>query len=180
MDSEDLVSPTATDSARRKEFVAIRSSLDEAMTEIRSICSGLVLPHIETANLVGIVDMAIVAHEQRTGTRVERPGQVAAVALSAPEKICIFRFVQETLNNAYRHAGGKGQKVDIGLKDGRLTVAMSDSGPGFDPQAIRADGLGLAGLKERVESIGGQFALQTSPGGTRATVTFNVEELESA
>jgi signal transduction histidine kinase len=57
---------------------------------------------------------------------------------------------------------------------------VSDSGPGFDPQAIRVDGLGLAGLKERVESIGGQFALQSSPAGTRASVTLNVDEVEHA
>ena len=67
------------------------------------------------------------------------------------------------------------------MQDGRLTVAVSDSGPGFDLQAIGAtDGLGLAGLKERVESIGGQFALESSPAGTRASITLNVEELEHA
>ena len=180
MDSEALVDRKATVGARRKEIAAIRSSLDEAMAEIRSICSGLVLPQIETADLAGIVETAIAAHEQRTGSAVARPGRIAAVTLSAPERICIFRFLQETLNNAYRHAGGKGQAVDIAFRDGRLTVAVSDSGPGFDPQAIRPDRLGLAGLKERVESIGGQFVVQSSAAGTRASITLNVEEVEHA
>ena len=180
IDSEALVNRKTTVGARRQEIAAIRSSLDEAMAEIRSICSGLVLPHIETADLVAIVELASAAHEQRTGSPVARPGKVAAVTLSAPERICIFRFLQETLNNAYRHAGGKGQAVEVVLQDGRLTVAVSDSGPGFDPQAIRAEGLGLAGLKERVESIGGQFAVQSSAAGTRASITLNVEEEEHA
>ena len=140
MDSEALVDRNAPIGARRKEIAAIRSSLDEAMAEIRSICSGLVLPHIETADLAAIVELTIAAHEQRTGSQVARPGKVAAVPLSAPERICIFRFLQETLNNAYRHAGGKEQTVEIALQEGRLTVAVSDGGPGFDPQAIRADG----------------------------------------
>ena len=74
----------------------------------------------------------------------------------------------------------RGRAVEIAFHDGQLTVAVSDSGPGFDPQAIRADGLGLAGLKERVESIGGQFTLQSSPAGTRASITLNVEEVEHA
>ena len=181
MDSEALVSQTATIGARRKEIEAIRSSLDEAMAEIRSICSGLVLPHIETSDLRRIIELAAAAHEQRTGSRVTRPGDVASVSLSAPEKICIFRFVQETLNNAYRHAGGSDQAISVAMQDGRLTVAVSDGGPGFDLQSIGAtDGLGLAGLKERVESIGGQFALESSPEGTRASITLNVEELEHA
>ena len=68
----------------------------------------------------------------------------------------------------------------MALQDGRLTVAVSDTGPGFDPQAIRPDGLGLAGLKERVESIGGQFVVQSSSAGTRASITLNVEEVEHA
>ena len=180
MDSEALVDRNAPISARRKEIAAIRSSLDEAMAEIRSICSGLVLPQIETADLAAIVELAIAAHEQRTGSQVARPSKIAAVALSAPERICIFRFLQETLNNAYRHAGGKGQTVELAFHDGRLTVTVADSGPGFDPQAIRPDGLGLAGLKERMESIGGQFALQSSAAGTRASITLNVEEVEHA
>ena len=84
------------------------------------------------------------------------------------------------MNNAYRHAGGKEQTVEIAFHEGRLTVVVADGGPGFDPQAIRADGLGLAGLKERVESIGGQFTLESSPAGTRASITLNVEEVEHA
>ena len=180
MDSEVLTSPHAKANARRQEVDAIRASLEEAMAEIRAICSGLVLPQIETADLAGIVDLAISAHEQRTGTRVARPDRIVRALLSAPEKICVFRFIQEALNNAYRHAAGQGQAVDVDLRDGRLVVAVSDAGPGFDPAAVRVDGLGLAGLKERVESIGGQFELQTSPAGTRAVITLIVEELEHA
>ena len=117
------------------------------------------------------------SEQERASTR---PDRIAGALLSAPEKICVFRFIQEALNNAYRHASGQGQAVDVDLRDGRLAVAVSDAGPGFDPATVRADGLGLAGLKERVESIGGQFEMQTSPAGTRALITLNVEELEHA
>ena len=85
MDSEALVDRNAPIGARRKEIAAIRSSLDEAMAEIRSICSGLVLPQIETADLAAIVELTTpprAAHRQP----VARPGKVAAVQLSAPER----------------------------------------------------------------------------------------------
>lgn len=176
--SDSLVGGAGFDPAREKEIAVIRSSLDEAMTEIRSICSGLVLPHIETADLKGLVDLAIDAHEQRTGARVRRPAAPASASLSTPEKIVVFRFVQEALNNAYKHADGKDQAVDVRIEDGRLSVEVSDGGPGFDPTAGRDDGLGLAGLKERVESIGGNFDLKTSPAGTRVEIALNVAELE--
>ena len=52
--------------------------------------------------------------------------------------------------------------------------AVADTAPGFDP--ARSEGLGLAGLRERIESIGGQFETLTGPGGTRLVITLSVEE----
>jgi signal transduction histidine kinase len=178
LESDAVTSSAHPAEARQKEVAAIRASLNEAMAEIRNICNGLVLPHIETADPAGIIDLAISAHEQRTGTRVKRPAEPIAANLSTSEKIVIFRFVQEALNNAYRHAGGRNQSVSTGIEHGRLRVEVSDGGSGFDPAQIRADGLGLAGLKERIESIGGQFDLVTSAAGTQLEISFNVEELD--
>jgi signal transduction histidine kinase len=177
-----LESKAMTDAAtpqpdRDKEVAAIRTSLDEAMREIRSICSGLVLPEIESAGVNEVIELAIAAHERRTGGAVKRPRRSSA-NLSVPQKIVVFRFIQEALNNGYRHAGGKGQAVEAGTANGRLDVVVSDRGGGFDPKAARGNGLGLAGLKERVESIGGRFELETGTTGTRVSMTLDVEELE--
>jgi signal transduction histidine kinase len=65
-------------------------------------------------------------------------------------KVCIYRFVQEGLNNAYRHAAAVGQAVHV-VSDGReLTVEVADKGPGCSPSNSFAGGkLGLAGLRAR-------------------------------
>jgi signal transduction histidine kinase len=60
------------------------------------------------------------------------------------------------------------------MKSGRLFVEVSDGGPGFDP--ARVEGLGLAGLRERVESIGGQFQTLTGAQGTRLVISLSIEE----
>jgi len=49
-----------------------------------------------------------------------------------------------------------------------------DAGPGFDPAC--SQGLGLADLRERIESIGEQFEMLSGPGGTRLVITLSVEE----
>jgi signal transduction histidine kinase len=180
LDTDTVTGSGAPAGAREKEIAAIRSSLIEAMAEIRSICNGLILPHIETSGPAAIIDLAISAHEQRTGGQVQRPAEIIGANLSTSEKIVVFRFIQEALNNAYRHGGGKNQAVSAGIKHGRLCVEVSDGGPGFDPTQVRADGLGLSGLKERLESIGGQFDLKTSSAGTRVAISFTVEEFEQA
>jgi signal transduction histidine kinase len=86
-----------------------------------------------------------------------------------PVKIAAYRLIQEALSNAHRHAAGCEVQVRV-TKDGdQLRVEVSDRGPGFDPATgNKIDHLGLAGMRERVESLGGRFEVQTAPGqGTR-------------
>ncbi len=68
--------------------------------------------------------------------------------------------------NAYRHAGGVGQTVDAAIEDGELRIVVSDEGPGFDLAAMPAkpDGIGLRGLRERIESLGGEFEIDSAVG----------------
>lgn len=175
MDSPVFTGDDHWEGNRATEVAMIRKTLEDAMQEIRGICNGLVLPQIETAAATEILRLAVKEHERRTGTSVALtlPGQLPEPGAS--EKISIYRFVQEGLNNAYRHGRGKDQAVAAGMKGGRLFVEVSDGGPGFDP-ATRVEGLGLAGLRERVESIGGQFETLTGPQGTRLVISLSVEE----
>ncbi|QKC87759.1 sensor histidine kinase [Mesorhizobium sp. NZP2234] len=160
--------------SRSAEVAMIRRTLEDAMREIRGICTGLVLPQIETAAAKEILRLAVDEHERRTGTSVTLTMPKHLPEPGASEKISIYRFVQEGLNNAYRHGRAKDQTVRAGMKNGRLFVEVSDSGPGFDP--ARVEGLGLAGLRERVESIGGQFQTLTGAQGTRLVISLSVEE----
>ncbi|WP_292350360.1 sensor histidine kinase [Mesorhizobium sp.] len=174
MDSPLLLDPAASSELREAEISGIHKTLGEAMREIRGICNGLVLPQIETQAVVDILALAVKEHERRTSSKVTLtlPGRLPELGTS--EKISIYRFVQEGLNNAWRHGKGKDQAVRAGMKGGRLMVEVMDGGPGFDPS--RSEGLGLAGLRERIESIGGQFETLSGPQGTRLVITLSVEE----
>ena len=83
------------------DLESIRAYLDEAMREIRDICRGLVLPQIETMGLPQLVRAAAVTHEQRTGTRTALYLPEREPPLAQSEKICVFRFVQKGLINAW-------------------------------------------------------------------------------
>ncbi|MFB9982361.1 sensor histidine kinase [Mesorhizobium kowhaii] len=174
MDSPVFSGDGHSSESRSTEVAMIRKTLEDAMREIRGICTGLVLPQIETAATTDILRLAVNEHELRTGTSVTLTLAGHLPEPGASEKISIYRFVQEGLNNAYRHGRGKDQAVSAGMKGGRLFVEVSDGGPGFNP--ARVEGLGLAGLRERVESIGGQFETLTGPHGTRLVIRLSVEE----
>ncbi|RWX79390.1 sensor histidine kinase [Neorhizobium lilium] len=180
VDSELLVDPGAARDAREKEVAAIKERLQEAMDEIRSICTGLVLPDIETADMPDVLRRAVAAHSQRTGASVELSMDGPSRRLSPSAKISIYRFVQEALNNGFRHAGGLGQKVRQGFVDGNIVIEVSDRGQGFEPSATRPGGLGLAGLRERIESLGGTFNITTSSEGTILSMSLNLNEMEHA
>lgn len=168
----DGIAPAAGGSDSQSDLQVVKSSLDDAMRDIRDICRGLSLPALERMTLPAVLRTAVEAHRKRTGSDVHLAVGTEEPALPQSLKICVYRFVQEGLNNAFRHAGGAGQQVESRVEDGILRLCVSDSGPGFTPDKVPAPsdegGLGLAGLQERVESLGARFAIHAAPGqGTR-------------
>ena len=180
LDSHALISPMTSSAAREREIISIKASLDEAMDEIRTICSGLVLPQIETASLAEILERSVQAHKQRTGSAVDLSMSTPPDRLSPSAKICIYRFLQEALNNAYRHGGGVGQRVVQTMEGDRVRIEVADNGPGFDPADVKPTSLGLAGLRERIESLGGAFEVSASTSGTIVRMSLSTEEIGQA
>ncbi|MBB3387473.1 hypothetical protein FHT82_000193 [Rhizobium sp. BK275] len=178
LDSELLVDAATQSETREKELAWIRSSLAEAMKEIRDICKGLVLPQIENASITEIVKRVVEAHQQKTNTTVDTTIDEDDPELAPALKICIYRFIQEALNNAYRHGGGVDQAVMATSHDGHVRIEVRDRGEGFDPTQVRSASLGLVGLRERIDSLGGEFDIKTGEGGTTVIMTFEPMEAE--
>lgn len=139
----------------------------EAMEELRSISSGLVLPELEPLSLAETIELAISRHEDATGTPVARQLGALPEQASMAVKICAYRIIQEALNNAFRHTGAPYNMVSAAATDGRLSVAISNpakpGSKGGEPGPA-SDGLGLRGMRFRVESLGG--VLSTDIGGS--------------
>jgi signal transduction histidine kinase len=76
----------------------------------------------------------------------------------------VFRVVQEALQNAIKH--GHARTISMHLKGSPSTLALTivDDGAGFDVESVWGKGLGLVSMTERLESIGGIFAVHSSPG----------------
>ncbi|MHB2165349.1 sensor histidine kinase [Alsobacter sp. R-9] len=148
------------------ELEKIRAVLNSSLSEIRVLSSGIAPPALDRVEARDAIEMAVSNHEQHTGTRVECDIADLPAGLPALLKTCLYRFTQEGLTNAFRHAKGAGQRVRAGLSGHRLYLEVEDDGPGIGemvtPTAKR--GLGLAGLRDRVESLGGTFVIRSEPG----------------
>ena len=158
------------------DFDTLRTSLSDALNEVRAICTGLTLPELDSLSPDKLLQNVASAHERRTGSSVELRIRSAPRTLARPYKICVYRFIQETLNNAYHHAGGRGQVIAMEATDTTLELEVADSGPGFAANTAPDEGygLGLPGLRERIESLGGSMRIVSSAAGSRIIMNCDI------
>jgi len=94
----------------------------------------------------------------------------------------IFRIAQEGLNNVIKHSGQRDARLALRRLGGGLEFEIADGGRGFDTTQVLAPGggavgLGLRGIRDRIELFGGQFAVESEPGrGSRLRVVVPIED----
>lgn len=177
----DALRDATARTAARDDVEAVARAVDEALGEIRAISRGLAAPEIEARGLDEVIAAAAQTHAARTGDAPPLDLALsAAPALSAAAKICVYRFVQEGLTNAAKHAGGRGAAVRGRVENGALRLSVLDRGPGLPQDGAptpEGHGLGLAGLRDRVESLGGAFEARNRPdGGAEIAMTLSPGE----
>jgi signal transduction histidine kinase len=113
---------------------------------------------------VGDLD-ALVDHSRQAGQPVEfvREGRPAATTDSA--EVAAYRVVQEALTNALKYAHGSRTRVHVHHGEGETTVEVSTDGSGSAGASPGGSGRGLAGLRERVTVLGGDFSAGVQTGG---------------
>jgi signal transduction histidine kinase len=95
-----------------------------------------------------------------------------AERLPTAVETALYRVVQEAITNVVRHAHANRIDILTERRGDRVTVMVEDDGGGFEPKRVRGgDHLGLLGMRERAESLGGTLTLESSPGaGTTVVV----------
>jgi signal transduction histidine kinase len=173
---------TGNDAAGRGNNIAdlerIQTSMGHALQEIRAISYGLRLPELNRLTLPEAVTRVVRMHERRTGTFVLLERDELPDDIPLPVKITVYRVIEEALNNAYRHGGGIDQRVTLKMDTHALFLEVADHGPGFDGLPIMDSDqhLGLVGMRERIESLGGVFAIESEAGqGTTVIVQIPLQ-----
>ncbi|QIX61729.1 PAS domain S-box protein [Hymenobacter lutimineralis] len=89
-------------------------------------------------------------------------------------EIAVYRIMQELLNNVMKHASAREVFVQVACADDQLHLSVEDDGVGFDVHEVKQPkGIGLAGIRTRVELLGGTFTLRARPGkGTTVSITL--------
>ena len=90
---------------------------------------------------------------------------------------CLYRTVQEALENTLRHASANRVTVNLLTSDETIRLEVSDDGQGFDASMVGSQNLGLRGMRERVEMLGGKFSI-TSDANTGTTILVVLERMD--
>lgn len=112
---------------------------------------------------------------KRTSMDVNVATELGPDELPDAYKTCIYRVVQEALNNCTRHSQARTVRIRVRQESRRLALSVQDDGQGFD--AAQTKGLGLLGIQERVASLGGKCKIHSAPGmGTIVAVELPWED----
>ncbi|MGD8472888.1 MAG: GAF domain-containing protein [Anaerolineae bacterium] len=154
-----------------------RDTAQEALREMRLLIFELRPPALEQGGLTGALQARLDAVEKRAGVQAELrvsgvEGMAEAEWLPLAVQQELYQVAQEALNNSLKHAGADNLQVCLQVKADAVRLEVVDDGIGFDPTTAEArGGLGLPGMRERVQRIGGQLRIESAPGqGTTVSV----------
>jgi signal transduction histidine kinase len=172
-----------------EEAASLRHRLGEAvalteatMDQIRLLAQDLRPPALDAVGLDPTLDGFCQDFGERTRLHVRYSGAELPV-LSDAVNISLYRFLQEALTNVARHASADQIEVVLGYDGATVSLSVEDDGEGFDVQAATADpdrpgGIGLLGMQERIELLGGRLVVDSQPGrGTRVVAQIPWEEV---
>jgi signal transduction histidine kinase len=145
--------------------------LRQVEAENRRIISGLRPPILDAQGLVPTLKWHAATCQNLYGISCSVQVLGQPIRLSPETEIAIYRVVQESLNNIAVHAQARNAQIQINFRPACLHVVVEDDGAGFAPEAVLATAvgqMGLIGMRERIQSIGGRAEIHSRPGqGTR-------------
>lgn len=163
-------------SRNRGSRLALRSAesiADELLTTIRELSAELRPPLLDDLGLVAALQFQMKAFEKRTGILSVLKTTLKRVSPSPEVGMGIFRVFQETMTNVIRHSGASQVEVSLDVHRGWLFLTVSDNGRGITEEELYSPkSLGLLGIHERAEQLGGKIHIQGGPEGT--TVVMQV------
>jgi signal transduction histidine kinase len=160
----------------RRRVSSIGSIAENALNVVRDLALLLRPSMLDDFGLVPALNWHAREMTKRTGLNVRVTADPASGDLPDEHKTCIYRLVQEALNNAARHASARNLQVAVKNQSDRVIFSVQDDGSGFDKASVR--GLGLLGMEERVRRLGGTFRIDSQLGrGTTISAELPLPEM---
>jgi signal transduction histidine kinase len=147
----------------RIRFEEVEGLLKQIEIELRNLSHELRPTVLDNLGLVPALEFLAEKVAKRTGLNVFVTGD-ASTRLPAAVETTLYRIVQEALNNAVKHAHASSVRIELQRTPSKVACSVCDDGRGFDAHRQQgAQGLGLVGIRERLNALGGSLRLTTEP-----------------
>jgi protein-histidine pros-kinase len=159
---------------------SVASDLDEIVAQLagaerslRTLISHLERANPEIDNLDEILDGEIDAFTRRCRAQLDVQAPANLPLDSHSQAVAIRSVLREALTNIAKHSGAQRVQIRIEAGPAGILLEIEDDGVGFDPSVVRTDALGLVGMGQRVDLLGGDFDVLSRVGGpTVVTARF--------
>lgn len=161
--------------AMQAKIGSVRQLTQQTLQEVRRLAADLRPAALDDLGLISALEGYIYDYVSKSSLEVDfQHRNMDDIRLPHDMEIVIYRVIQESLTNVLRHAHAGQVQVRIEREGEHIHVVVADDGDGFDVAHVRASkarGLGLLGMQERVELLGGSFSLTSATGhGTQIIV----------
>jgi signal transduction histidine kinase len=157
--------------AARTQFAALREIAAQTLESVKRMARELRPALLDDLGLAAALERYVSGYRANTGlnTDLQVTGFGQAGRLPAEVELTTYRIIQEALTNVVKHAQAHSVSIVVERKPRSLVAIVEDDGRGFDVRSILAatqeEGrLGLYGMRERAELIGGRLQLESTPG----------------
>jgi signal transduction histidine kinase len=172
------VDPSAAELLREAILLSQKAS-----DETRTLSYLLYPPTLDYAGLRSALEWYIEGFTQRSKVKVDLNVSLGADRLPEIVERTLFRIVQESLTNIFRHSGSDTASVQIEARSGTVRLEVADNGKGISEEILATLnssggqlGVGIRGMRERVRQLGGWLQIRSWPSGTTIIVTLPVTE----
>jgi PAS domain S-box-containing protein len=164
----------------RRNITRVRWLVKKSVRIVHDFARELRPPMLDDLGLIPALNTYIVDFSKRKGLKIQFTAFSGVEAFEGDKRTVLYRVTQEALANVAKHARASAVKVVIMKAREGVCLEISDNGKAFDigrlSSAEWGDRLGLTGMRERVEMVGGRFSVQSASGaGTtiRAEIPFD-------
>ena len=175
----EQLSQLTKESSQEQQSLILKLSQQarEITTDVQHISHELHSPKLEHLGLVSAVKALCRDFSQHRKMRIEVIAQADFAFIPSDVAVCLYRVIQEALQNAVKHSHSPEAKVDLHAYPDHIDIGICDSGIGFDPDSPMARaGLGLVSMRERLRLVQGTLVIESRPGqGTSIRIRVPLE-----
>jgi signal transduction histidine kinase len=151
-------------------LTGLREQVVSALQDVRRLAVELRPAVLDDYGLVPALERLIDAFGEQSDTRIDFHSALGEARLPSDMETALYRVVQESLTNIVKHANAKHVSVSLARRTTGVAVVIEDDGAGFDLRAVREDGIGLLGMRERLALLDGRLEIASRPGAGTTVV----------